>query len=173
MRLALPTMLALTVAFAAAAPATAAPLKVASFEFELYDTSTEGEINGARTDEAQRIAQISEQVRAFVKDKGIELVDTAPAKKDIDAQSLRTCGACSSKIASGLGADYSLMGYVQKVSNLILNINVEIRDVKTGQVVRKGSADIRGNTEESWRHGTRYLMRHTILKEPLPEVKAP
>lgn len=154
-------------------PSVAEPVKVAAFDFEFYNTSAEGEINGVRSDETERTVKITEQVRAFVKDKGVELVDTAPAKKDVDAQSLRTCGACSARIAKSLGADYSLMGYVQKVSNLILNINVEIRDAKTDEVVRKGSADIRGNTEESWSHGAKYLMRYTILKDPLPAPKAP
>lgn len=157
----------------AAGASVAAPVKVAAFDFEFYNTSAEGEINGVRTDETERTTDITAQVRAFVKDKGIDLVDTAPAAKDVEAQSLRTCGECSARIAKSLGADYSLMGYVQKVSNLILNINVEIRNAQTGEVVRKGSADIRGNTSESWSHGAKYLMRYTILKDPLPETKAP
>ncbi|MFD1703024.1 DUF3280 domain-containing protein [Methylopila henanensis] len=157
-----------------AGPAWAAPIKVAAFAFELLDTSAEGDIRGAaRPDELRRIDQVSEQMRTFLTSKGLELVDVAPAQKDIDAQKLMTCGACPAGIAKTLGADYSAIGYVQKVSNLILNLNVEIRDARTGEVVRKGSADIRGNTEESWRHGLSYLMRHTILEQPLPPVKAP
>lgn len=151
--------------------AFAAPIKVAVFPFELYDTSAEGDINGARPDEAKRTAETTEQVRAFLKTKDIELVDVTAAQKDIDAQTLRTCGDCPAKIAKSLGADYSLMGYVQKVSNLILNINGEIRDASTGKLVRKGSADIRGNTEESWSHGTSYLMRHDLYQAPLPAPK--
>lgn len=153
---------------AMAAPAQAAPVTMAAFDFEFYDTSAEGEINGARPDEARRTVELADQVRAFVKDRGVALVDIAPAKTDVDAQVLRTCGACVATFAKALGAQYSLMGYVQKVSNLILNINVEIRDAATGEVVRKGSTDIRGNTRETWSHGARSLMRYTILKEPLP-----
>ncbi|GLK68579.1 DUF3280 domain-containing protein [Hansschlegelia plantiphila] len=151
--------------------ALAAPIKVAVFPFELYDTSAEGEMNGARPDEAKRTVEITDQVREFLKAKDIELVDVTPAQKDIDAQTLRTCGDCPARMAKSLGADYSLMGYVQKVSNLILNINGEIRNAKTGELVRKGSADIRGNTTESWAHGTSYLMRHDLYQAPLPEPK--
>ncbi len=166
------TLLAAAIAATAIGTTTpaahAAPIKVASFEFELYDTSAEGDIQGKRKDQDDKIHQISNQIREFLKSKDIEVVDVTPQQKDIDAQVLRTCGPCPAGIAQKLGADYSLMGYVQKVSNLILNINVEIRNTRTGEVVRKGSSDIRGNTEESWRHGASYLMRHTILKDPLP-----
>jgi hypothetical protein len=38
---------------------------------------------------------------------------------------------------------------VQKVSNVILNMNVYIRDAHTGKLVISMSADFRGNTDES------------------------
>lgn len=160
-------LLAAVLLASSTAAATAGPPKVAAFDFELYDTSTEGDLNGPRADEAQRIAEVTDQIRAFLKAQKLEVVDTAPAKAQVEAQVLRTCGDCPAEIAKSLGADYALMGYVQKVSNLILNINVEIRDVKTGAVVRKGSVDIRGNNHESWRHGASYLMRNQIFKTPL------
>ncbi|NEV03200.1 DUF2380 domain-containing protein, partial [Bradyrhizobium sp. UFLA 03-164] len=40
-----------------------------------------------------------------------------------------------------LGADLVMTGVVQKVSNLILNINLYLRDVHTGQLVAAASAD--------------------------------
>ena len=55
------------------------------------------------------------------------------------------------------------VGWVQKVSNLILNINLYLRNAATGDVLVLGSVDIRGNTDESWRRGTEYLLKHRIL----------
>jgi hypothetical protein len=52
---------------------------------------------------------------------------------------------------------------VQKVSNLILNLNVVVRDGATRAPVLAGSVDIRGDTDESWRHGMSYLIRHRLL----------
>jgi hypothetical protein len=52
---------------------------------------------------------------------------------------------------------------VQKVSNLILNINVYIRDGYTGQLVTSKSADLRGNTDESWFRAASYLLRNRLL----------
>ena len=46
--------------------------------------------------------------------------------------------------------------WVQKVSNLILNINVEVRS-ETGATRYRGSVDIRGNADEAWLRGVRRL----------------
>jgi hypothetical protein len=94
------------------------------------------------------------------------LVDTAPAAGQIaHAGYWRSCQGCEVPIAAALGADLALVGWVQKVSNLILNLNLTIRDVRTRELVFAGGVDIRGNTDESWRHGIRYLLKHRLLKE--------
>jgi hypothetical protein len=51
---------------------------------------------------------------------------------------------------------------VQKVSNLILNINVAIRDVATGHVIQAQSVDIRGNTDETWSRGLSFLVSELL-----------
>ena len=55
-----------------------------------------------------------------------------------------------------------MWGTVQKVSNLILNINLYIDEVQTGRKVLGTSVDIRGNTDETWRHGIRYLVENNL-----------
>ena len=76
---------------------------------------------------------------------------------------LQACGGCDLKLASELGADLDITGMVQKVSNLILNVNIYLRDVKTGQLVAAMSADMRGNTDKSWSRTTSYLVRNRLL----------
>jgi hypothetical protein len=48
--------------------------------------------------------------------------------------------------------------WVQKISNLILNINLRIEVTASGQVVFQRSVDIRGNTDQSWRRGVDALV---------------
>jgi len=48
--------------------------------------------------------------------------------------------------------------WVQKVSNPILNLNIEVHDSATGETLYTRSVDIRGNTDESWRRGVRRLV---------------
>jgi hypothetical protein len=55
---------------------------------------------------------------------------------------------------------------VQKVSNLILNINLYMEDVQTGRIEFAHSVDIRGNTDETWLHGLNYMIRNYVLEQP-------
>ena len=41
---------------------------------------------------------------------------------------LYRCPHCLAEIGNGIGAQYVAVGWVQKVSNLILNVNIEIRE---------------------------------------------
>lgn len=164
---------AIAVGVATSGPAAAAPVKAAVFDFELVDTSTEGQLQGVRDDQTQRLRRTTEDVREALEGAGLALVDIAPAREQLeDVKAVHDCVPCARTAAETLGADYAVLGHVQKVSNLILNINVQVVDVKTGKTVRGGSADIRGNTDESWDRGTRYLMKNSILKEPLPAAGA-
>lgn len=151
---------------AAAQSALAASPKLAVFDFELIDTSLEGETRGPRADEADRIVKISNQLRQMLAEKGpYEILDLAPAADVIAKAGLRhSCNGCVVDIAKPFGADLALIGTVQKVSNLILNINVYIWDVASGKEVYGNSVDIRGNTDESWAHGISYLVRNRLLQ---------
>ena len=146
-------------------PAMAEGPRLAVFDFELIDTSLEGEMSGARADERQRIAMISDQLpRLLIDQGGYTVVDLAPAADAIaKAGLLRGCNGCAADIAKPLGAGLALTGTVQKVSNLILNINVYVWDTRSGQEIYRTSVDIRGNTDESWSRGVSYLVRNRLL----------
>ena len=149
------------------AAAGAAPPRLAVFDLELYDTSLEGEIEGAAPAEAARLAMVDRELRLRLAASGrYELIDTAPAADQVArAGYWHSCNGCEAPIAATLGADLALVGWVQKVSNLILNLNVVIRDTSTREQVFASSVDIRGNTDESWLHGIRYLLDNRLLKE--------
>jgi hypothetical protein len=80
------------------------------------------------------------------------------------------CNGCDAKLARALGADLAVTAEVQKVSNLILTINVYVREAGSGTLLRMGNADIRSNTDESWRRGVDYVLRNRIFPgfEPAP-----
>ena len=65
-----------------------------------------------------------------------------------------------------IGAEWAAWGTVQKVSNLILNINLYMEDAQTGKIEFAKSVDIRGNTDESWRRGLDYMIHHYVLGQP-------
>lgn len=140
---------------------------VAVFDFELVDTSLEGEVRGANPDERARLDLISDLLRQELEASGkLRIIDGAPiAERLAPGRSLRSCQGCELELAAELGADFALIGWVQKVSNLILNINVAVREVATGRLATGASVDIRGNTDESWSRGTRYLVKHRLIGE--------
>ena len=156
--LAIPWMLLAVIA------APAAAQTVAAFDFELIDTSLEGEIKGPRADEQARLARLSDQLRQRLRESGrFTLVDIAPVAGEARASNLQACGGCDTRLAQRVGAELAITGTVQKVSNLILNMNIYMRDAASGRTVAAMSADIRGNTDESWSRALDWLVRNRLL----------
>jgi hypothetical protein len=142
----------------------AEPPRLAVFDFEMIDSSLDGEIRGKRSDEQERLMRVGDQVRKELGDSGkFRIVDIAPVNVAAHQSHLQACGGCDVTLAHELGADLELTGVVQKVSNLILNISMYVRDVRTGALVAAASADMRGNTDESWSRATRYIIRERLL----------
>jgi hypothetical protein len=144
-------------------PSAAAERTVAVFDFELIDTSLEGERNGVRADEQKRLAMISRDLRARLADSpAVRVVDTASVVAGAHAATLHACGGCDATLAGRVGAALSITGTVQKVSNLILNMNIYVRDVASGRLSAAMSADMRGNTDESWSRTLAWLVRNRL-----------
>jgi hypothetical protein len=133
------------------------PAPTAAFDFSFDDTSLQGQMQGPSTEEHRRLLALDRQLPEILAKSGCcSIIDLgAAAKQDIDVQN---CKGCDVDLARKAGAKISVTGWVQKVSNLILNINLVARDVTTGRVIDAGSVDIRGNTDESWARGLTYLL---------------
>jgi hypothetical protein len=143
--------------------ALADPPKLAVFDFELIDTSLPGEFYGSKP-ELERLQRVGDQLRNELAASGrFRVIDVAPVNAAAHNSNLQACGGCDVKLAGELGADLEITGVVQKVSNLILNLNIYLRDVHTGNLVTVASADMRGNTDESWSRAMSYLVRNRLL----------
>lgn len=146
----------------------AEPRTAAVFDFELIDTSLEGAMKGEQPAEQARLGLISDHLRRILADTGkFAVIDTAPAAAVIkNAGFLHSCNGCEADIARQLGAELAVRGTVQKVSNLILNVNIYVSDAKTGGHVDGMSVDIRGNTDESWLRGVSYIVKNRLALDP-------
>jgi len=116
-----------------------------------------------------RLAMISQRLReAFERERLYAVVDRAPVQALIEStnktQNLLSCNGCELEIARKAGADRILVGWVQKVSNLILNINIEVRELADGNSVLNKSVDLRGNTDQTWQRGIDFLVRDMVEK---------
>jgi hypothetical protein len=138
---------------------------IAIFPFELIDTSFEGEVYGVRADETRRLSLITEELRRRLTSDGrFDAADMTAIKPEIErASPLYKCATCALDLAHRVGAEQVMTGTVQKVSNLILNINIYVRDAESGKLISVASVDIRGNTDEIWLRGLHWLISNRLL----------
>lgn len=150
--------------------AVAAPMKAAIFPFEYVDLGQNIQGSSPPADEAARLTLIGGVLADRLAASGayapiaLSVAQASIAK----APPLRDCQRCADDIASGAGAEIAVVGYVQKVSNLILNINIRVSEAASGKVLAAASADIRGNTDESWTRGVEWLVKNRLLAKPQP-----
>lgn len=132
-------------------------------DFELVNEMRDYETEASRAAQTQRLTLISDALRQEFDQRGMyRIIDNAPAAKMIAdekaQQDLRNCHGCELDIGRALGADVIILGWVQKVSNLILNVNVEVKDIASGKTLYTKSVDLRGNTDKSWLRGIHYMV---------------
>jgi hypothetical protein len=149
---------------ATARTASGEPPKVAFFGFELINTSPEPTNDAERA----RLAIAGEQLRRMLEASGryhiVPLSDELQ-KTIAGGAEITGCNGCQIDWARAAGADLAVWGTVQKISNLILNISVSMHSAKDGRRFFGRTVDIRGNTDESWQRGVRYLVQHYLFNE--------
>jgi hypothetical protein len=138
--------------------------RVTFFGFQLINTS----LQLTTPEERLRIRLLDNLFRQKLSASGrFQLIPIPPDLNDvIEAAQIANCNGCERDFALRIGADLAAWGTVQKVSNLILNINVYMEDAHAKEMVFVKSVDIRGNTDESWQRGLDYLLRHYLFNEP-------
>jgi Protein of unknown function (DUF2380) len=139
--------------------------QVAFLGFQLINTS----LDATTPAEDQRIRMLDDLLQQRLDASGrFRIVPIPPdLRQEITAgPTIANCHGCQRDWARKAGADWAAWGTVQKVSNLILNINVYMEDARTGKTQFVKSVDIRGNSDESWRRGLDYLLRHYLFGEP-------
>ena len=166
------SVLFLAAASAITASAQAQPFKAAVFDIELIDTSLEAG-RGENADQTRRIDLASAELRRLLAESDqVRIVDLAPRAAEIREKApFNKCNGCEEDIARALGADLEVTSIVQKTSNLILSFAVTVKDLRTDKAIRAGQVDIRGNTDENWLRGVRWLVKNRLLATPLAESR--
>lgn len=147
-----------------AASEAASPSRIAVLGLHFENTSPEP----TRPDEVQRLAMVNQQLLRGIEDSPrFEVVPIpSPMVAKIDGgPQVGACGGCEIDYGKALGVNEIAWGNVQKVSNLILNINVYIDNVDTGRRTFVHSVDIRGNDDRSWSKGLAFLLNNHLLKD--------
>ena len=162
-------VVALLVAAVQAAQARAAESgpRVAVLHIELLKADYLPNAERIMPDERRRLDMIAKLIRDRLRAEGYDAVSAANTEAAIHAadpgQYLHACNGCERRIARDLGADWVAVGWIQFVSYLILNLNVLVIDVETGAPVAHAFVDLRGNTDQSWRRATTYMLDNILV----------
>lgn len=116
--------------------------------------------------ERSRMKMISTAFEKQLEASGKYTLVSVPASEQqkIDAgQLVGACGGCEYEYGRDLNVDDVAWIRVQKVSNLILNVNVYLADISKQKVTFIHSVDLRGNTDKSWMKGLNYLVQNYLL----------
>jgi Protein of unknown function (DUF2380) len=116
--------------------------------------------------EQARLASIASLFKAKLEASGRYRFVSIPADtaaKMAAGPAIGSCGGCEFDYGKQLAADTVAWIVVQKVSDLILNMNVYMGDVSARKLTFVHSVDIRGNTDESWSRGITYLVKNYLL----------
>ncbi|MGU3666955.1 DUF3280 domain-containing protein [Methylobacterium sp. A49B] len=143
-----------------ASAARAAPEKAAVFDFQFSNLSP---VPSDAADTA-RLKRVSAELRDLLAKKGLfTVVSVDPVREEVaKSADLRRCNGCADQMARKLGADVAITGEVQKVSNLILNLNVYVKPLAGNAPERAYSVDLRGDTDESFDRGIRFLVENNM-----------
>lgn len=145
--------------------ATAAQPKSTAFLGVFLQNDNEG-YEPTSDAERKRMSIVEDQFRSLLEGSGRYTFSamTPEVKSKIDAgQPVGACGGCEADYGKALGAERVAWINVQKISNLILNMNVYIEDVAGRRMLLIMSVDIRGNTDESWSRSLSYLVKNYVL----------
>jgi Protein of unknown function (DUF2380) len=140
----------------------AEPPTIAVIGFELVDDQPDP---ARDADHKRRLAAIQAQLQQGLHQRGLyRVVDTAPAQPMIDALRAQNafvyrCNGCLAGVGQKLGTRLVVVGWVQRVSELILNVNVSVRVAATDEEVLAKSVDMRGNNDESWTRAMAFMLR--------------
>ena len=154
-------------AFALAAAGAAKAETVARVAFLGVQFLNDHEGDEPTTDaERARLATLATTFQAKLEASGRFVFVAAPPatiKQIAEGPVIGSCGGCEYRYGADIGTDRVAWVVVQKVSNLILNINVYVGDVPGHKLTFVHSVDIRGNTDESWARGMSYLVKNYVL----------
>ena len=144
--------------------ARAEPEKAAVFDFQF----ARGGPTEPSPEERTRLTRISTVLRDLLRESGrYTLVSTDPVRQKVaEGSDLRACNGCAEEYARSLGAEAAITGEVQKVSNLILDLDVYVKPVADDAPKQACSVDLRGNTDESFDRAVPHMVENNMSDGP-------
>ncbi len=160
-RIALGLLLLLAAMLTPFGAGAAAEARLAVLPFELVDNIP---TPGSEERNALRLEKLTRYIAQQIGDEGIfEVVPQAQVDDIVDNAQLgtyiHTCNRCEIDLAKQAGGDRVMVGWIYKMSLLILTMHIEIKDVASGQTLLSKAYDFRGDNEKAWLRAADYMVR--------------
>jgi len=126
---------------------------------------------GPSPDEKRRLALAEADLKQRLGADGrYEIVDLAPLAEEIaQARPIQDCNGCEVGLATKAKAAVALTSVVHKISETHLSLTVVMIDVAQRKLLSTSNVLIQGNTDDSWLHGVRWLVRNRLLAKDEPK----
>ena len=142
--------------------------RIAVLDIELLKADYLPDAHTVTVEERDQLDIVAELVRSRLRKEGYDVVSAELTREAVreanPLQYLHACNGCERDIARDVAADWVLVGWIQVISYLILNLNVVAIDVESGAPVAHAFVDLRGNTERTWRRATRYMLDNILVE---------
>lgn len=142
--------------------------RAAIFPFAIRDIGQEGEVVPQfQPEDLRRLKLVADELKSLMEKSGkYTVVDLSPLAEKVEAAApFNKCDGCEVPIAKEANADIAITGNAEKLSDALISLQLFARDAETGKLTKSMSAEIRGNTDELWLHGIRWLWRNRFNAE--------
>ncbi len=135
--------------------------RLAVLPFEIVDNTP---VPGGETRNQKMLSTLTDFVGRAIDEKGIfRVVSQHEVNEVVDAARLGTdihnCNRCEYDLGIALDADKVMVGWIYKMSILILTMHIEVKDVASGKTLISKAYDFRGDNEKAWLRAGKYMVR--------------
>lgn len=117
--------------------------------------------------EAQRLELVRDELVKMLESRGAyDIVDLSEHASDIKrAAPFSYCDGCEVEFGKRVNADVTMLGVVQKASEMMLNVAIYVRDVETGKLAKSMLVSIMQNDDTGWLRAVRHMVKNRLAPE--------
>ena len=117
--------------------------------------------------EAERLELVREELVKMLESRGAyDIVDLSEHASDIKrAAPFSYCDGCEVEFGKRVNADVTMLGVVQKASEMMLNVAIYVRDVETGKLAKSMLVSIMQNDDTGWLRAVRHMVKNRLAPE--------
>ncbi len=129
--------------------------------FEIVDNTP---VSGGEDRNEKMLDKLTNFIAETIDNEGIfKVVSQSQVNQAVDDAQLgtyiHTCNQCEYDLAKKVQGDKVMIGWIYKMSILVLTMHIEIKDVENERTLISKAYDFRGDNEKAWLRAARYMVR--------------